>query len=72
MAEMSRKFDIYNNKPRKVICISNSDKWKTHDDYKLQVGKVYTIVSLNVCGFHTEVKVKELDGVFNSCSFEEV
>lgn len=72
MTEISKEFDIYNSKERKVICISNTEKYGTYDDHKLLVGNTYTVDWVCVCGWHTEVGLKEIDGTFNSCSFCEV
>ena len=66
------ELDIYNNTERKIRCISNTKCYGTVDDYKLEVGKIYTLAGINVCSWHTEVYVYEIPGVFNSCSFEEI
>ena len=67
--------DIFNSKPRKLVCISNEDhEWVEADEnaHLLIVGNTYTMVDIEVHSWHTLVWLKEFPGVeFNSSCFEE-
>jgi hypothetical protein len=61
---------------RKVVCISNEDNDFFSCDKNsplLEVGKTYTIESVNVHGWHTEIELKEFPNtLFNSVCFDEI
>lgn len=67
--------NIFNSKPREVVCISNKDnKYITCDVNSplLEVGKTYNVISVSVYSWHTEVELYEFPNlVFNSTCFEE-
>jgi hypothetical protein len=69
------RFDIKNHSKRKVVCISNTDNHFFGCDSNsplLKVGKTYTVVNVDVHGWHTEVELKEFPNImFNSCCFDE-
>lgn len=49
--------------------------WGTNDDPRglLEIGKIYTILKIDVHSWHTKIYLKEFpDKKFNSVSFEEV
>lgn len=60
---------------RQVICVSNKDnKFFGCDENSpmLEVGKKYTVVSICIHSWHTEIELEEFPGVaFNSVCFEE-
>ncbi len=66
--------DIFDSTPRKIKCVDVFDNPFTPSEClkNLEVGKEYTLDDLVVHGWYTEVYLKEVDGVFNSCFFEEV
>lgn len=67
--------DIWNNKERKVRCIDNSDDtWGVGGTgHLLSVGKEYTVIDVEVHGWHTRVYLKEFPDVeFNSVLFTEI
>lgn len=66
------ELDIYNDTERKIKCVSNTKCYGTVDDYKLEVGKIYTLAGISIHSWHTEVYIYEIPGEFNSCSFEEI
>lgn len=73
---ISREFDIYNRRPRPIICIRNEDNKWSHADKNspmLEVGKTYHVEDVDMGSWHTDVYLEEFPGVpFNSVLFEEV
>ena len=66
-------FNMCNSEIRKVKCISNNkDAVFSCDNELLEVGKVYTVSSVTICKWHTEVTLQELEGKFNALSFDEI
>ena len=68
-------FDIYNSKPRKVVCIDNVDNGfgDGDDPACMEVGAIYTVVGVEIHSWHTLVKLDEFPGMqFNSVMFDEV
>lgn len=66
-------FNVGNPKERKVKCISNYEGIMFGcDNELLEVGKIYTVSGVNVRKWHTEVRLQELKGRFNSVSFDEI
>ena len=68
--------DIFNNDKRKIICINNDDSnawgFKGHG-HLLTVGKEYTLIDVEVHGWHTRVTLEEFPGIqFNSILFDEI
>ena len=61
---------------REVVCIDNKDNDFFACDSNsplLEVGKRYTVVNIDVHGWHTEVELEEFPNtVFNSVCFEEI
>lgn len=70
------EFDIWNNKERKVLCVSNREDGMmigSHNHYLLEVGETYTVENVEVHSWHTLVYLKEFPGKeFNSVVFEEI
>ena len=73
---ISKAFDIYNCRPRPIICISNeNNNWSPADKnaHMLEVGKVYHVYYVIAYGWYTDVYLEEFPDVpFNSVNFEEV
>lgn len=69
-------FDIFNSETRKVICTDNDPRGMfpgSEIAALLTVGKVYTVVDVEVHSWHTLVTLKEFPGrQFNSAHFEEI
>lgn len=67
--------DIFNSKPRKLLCVSNKNHgWTDSDEnaHLLTVGSTYTMIGAEVHRWHTNVLLEEFPGVkFNSSCFEE-
>lgn len=67
--------DIFNSKPRKLLCVSNKNhEWTDSDEnaHLLTVGNTYTMIGIEVHSWHTNVYLDEFPGVkFNSSCFEE-
>lgn len=70
------EFDIWNNSERKVLCVKNDEDGMMVSNYNhhlLEVGKEYTVESVEVHSWHTLVYLKEFSGKsFNSVAFEEI
>lgn len=70
------EINIYNSKPRKVICVDNENNNFFECDENsplLTVGDTYTLIDIEVHSWHTIVWLGEFPGVeFNSCCFEEM
>ena len=70
------EFDIFNNKPRKVVCAANDlDGMSVNSRYAhlLIVGEVYNVIGVEVHDWYTLVYLKEFPDVgFNSVQFEEI
>ena len=68
--------NIWNHKPREVLCIRNDKDGMMHvceHHHLLEIGKTYTVIHIEVYGWHTEVYLAEFPGkVFNSVMFEEI
>lgn len=68
--------NIFNNETRKIICINNDDSgaWGfSGTGHLLTVGIEYTLVNVEVHGWHTRVELEEFPNVqFNSILFEEI
>lgn len=68
--------DIFNNEIRKIVCIDNddSDAWGfSGTGHLLTVGTEYTLVDVDVHGWHTRVELEEFPNVqFNSILFKEI
>ena len=68
--------NIFNGSIRPVICVSNKDiGWWTCKENAplLTVGKIYTLVDIEVHDWHSLVTLKEFpDKQFNSVLFKEV
>ena len=67
--------DIYNSSVREVVCVSNKNNGILACDENsplLEVGKFYTVKSIEVYGYKTEVEVEEFPNIkFNSNCFKE-
>ena len=67
--------NIYDCSERKIVCVSNKDhKFFGCDENSplLKVGETYTVKSVVVYGWHTEVEVYEFPNtLFNSTCFCE-
>ena len=48
--------------------------WGSNDDPRgiLKEGQEYEVENEDVHSWHTKIKLKDIDGVFNSASFEQV
>lgn len=72
-----KTFDIWNDKPRAVKCISISDDvYGGRGGEDLELGAIYHVTSVEVHGYLTEVFLAEkpddiYDG-YNSVLFEEI
>ena len=67
--------DIYNTKPRKVLCarLYPTGQFAPCDYKKLEIGKKYTLVDTEVYDYYTYVYLKEFPGEgFNSVYFDEI
>lgn len=67
--------DIWNDKPRKIVCErSDNNVWKGGGDpnHKLKVGQEYELEDVAVFSDYTLIKLKGFDDWFNSVLFEEV
>lgn len=67
--------DIFNDEPRKIKCISNSDRtWGVGGTgHLLEIDKEYSLDYLIIYDWYTEVYLEEFEGVaFNSVLFGEV
>lgn len=59
--------DIFNNKERRVICVSN------HNEPTLTVGEQYAVIDVEVHSWYTLVTLREFPGrQFNSVLFKEL
>ena len=67
--------NIYDSSVREVVCVSNKDNEFIACDENsplLEVGKTYTLVSVTVYDWKTEVEVEEFPDIkFNSSCFNE-
>lgn len=69
---MNKRFNIFNRNKRKIKCVA---KYHTMygDGDELEVGKIYTLVRLDVHQYNTDVYIEEIpDKPFNSVFFEEI
>lgn len=70
------EFNIWNDKERKVRCVNNEDEGIMvcgYNNHLLEVGKLYTVVDVEVHSWHTLVGLEEFpDEYFNSVLFEEI
>lgn len=68
--------DIFNNDTREIVCVRNDDSecWGFRGTgHLLTVGAKYTVIDLDVHGWHTTVELLEFPGErFNSVLFEEI
>ena len=68
--------DITDYSEREVICVSNKDDEFFGCDCNsplLEVGKIYTVIDVDVHSCHVEIRLKEFPNtVFNSVCFEEM
>lgn len=70
------EFDIFNHKPRQVVCVKNQlDGMSVNSIYAhlLEVGNVYTVTDVAVHDWYTVVYLKEFPNHrFNSVQFAEI
>lgn len=69
--------DVFNSKPRKIICIANDDRGgmcvKSENAKLLEVGNVYNMTYIEVHSWYTVLCVEEFGDIeFNSVYFSEV
>lgn len=68
--------DIFNNNPRKIVCVNNDDTNSfglNGTGHLLTVGMEYTLVDIEVHSWHSRVEVEEFPNAqFNSVLFEEI
>lgn len=68
--------DIFNNETRKIVCINNDDSnaWGfSGTGHLLTVGIEYTLIDIEVHGWHTVIELEEFPNIqFNSVLFEEI
>ena len=72
---MSKNFDIWYHKPRKVMCarLYDTAQFGRCDYKKLEIGKIYHLYGVEVRDFYTYVYLREFPNEgFNSVYFDEV
>lgn len=71
-----RSFDIWNGSRRKVACVANREVGmmvSSHNHPLLEIGRQYTVSSVEVNSWYTLVRLEEFPGkTFNSLAFNEV
>lgn len=74
MSANEKGFDIYNNSPRAVRCISTkTDVWGGYGGELLTIGRTYNVEKVEVHSVYTEVFIEEIPGKgFNSVLFAEI
>ena len=70
------EFDIFNSKPRQVVCVENELDGMavcSNNAPLLTVGETYTVTKVEVHRWYTYVYLEEFpDHRFNSVQFEEI
>lgn len=71
------QFDIYNHRPRKILCIANDDRGGMCVNGKnatmLEVGKQYSLLDVEIHSWYTLIRLKEYPTIqFNSVYFAEI
>lgn len=70
------EFNIFNSSERQIVCKNNNDNTWSFDDKAsqyLEVGKIYTVIDVEVHSWHTRLTLKEIaNRQFHSSHFEEI
>ncbi len=66
------EFDIENNEPRDVVCVSNYTGMYSSFGSELTIGKVYHVTRVEVNSCYTDVYVSGSDKNYNSILFREI
>lgn len=67
--------EIFNNRPRKIVCIDNSHNTFGDDNvvHLLKIGMKYTLMYVDVYSFYSLITLREFPNLqFNSVLFEEI